>query len=127
VIERRQLPRGRVYYGGMVAFNARGSTLACVVRNFSRFGAKVEFENPALVPDEVDFDIERKRLSCPARLVWRDRHAAGCFPMYTRRAASFRWNGRASCTPASEQTANCSRVSISSGPDTDAVNEDEVA
>ena len=75
--ERRKLPRNRVYYGGRVAFNARSSTLACVVRNFSRFGARIEFENSALEPDEVDFEIERKGISCLARLVWRDRFAAG--------------------------------------------------
>ena len=75
--ERRQLPRNRVYYGGIVAFNARNSTLACVVRNFSTSGAKIEFENPALVPDEVDFTVARKGLSCRARLIWRDRYEAG--------------------------------------------------
>jgi PilZ domain len=75
--ERRQLPRNRVYYGGFVAFNDRNSTLACVVRNFSASGAKIEFENPALVPDEVDFTVARKGLSCRARLIWRDRYAAG--------------------------------------------------
>ena len=77
MLERRQLPRNRVYYGGMVAFNARNSTIACVVRNFSMHGAKIEFENPALVPDEVDFEIERKAVTCTARLVWRSRDAAG--------------------------------------------------
>ena len=75
--ERRQLPRNRVYYGGMVTFNSRQSTLACVVRNFSRDGARIEFENSSLLPDEVDFIVERKGLSCPARLVWRDANAAG--------------------------------------------------
>ena len=63
--------------GGLVAFNARNSTLDCVVRNFSRSGAKIEFENSTMLPDRVDFEIERKGLSCRARLVWRDRNAAG--------------------------------------------------
>lgn len=77
MLERRQFPRNRVYYGGMVAFNARNSTLACVVRNFSQRGAKIEFENSAVLPDRVDFEIERRGLSCLARLVWRDHNAAG--------------------------------------------------
>ncbi len=77
MLERRRFPRNRVYYGGMVAFNARNSTLACVVRNFSQRGAKIEFENSAVLPDRVDFDVERRGLSCRARLVWRDRNAAG--------------------------------------------------
>jgi len=77
VLERRQYPRNRVYYGGMVAFNARNSTLDCVVRNFSQRGAKIEFENSAMLPDRVDFEVARRGLSCLARLVWRDQNAAG--------------------------------------------------
>ena len=77
MLERRQYPRNRVYYGGMVAFNARNSTLDCVVRNFSQRGAKIEFENSAMLPDRVDFEVARRGLSCLARLVWRDRNAAG--------------------------------------------------
>jgi hypothetical protein len=77
MLERRQFHRNRVYYGGMVAFNARNSTLACVVRNFSQRGAKIEFENSAVLPDRVDFEIERRGLSCFAHLVWRDHNVAG--------------------------------------------------
>jgi PilZ domain len=75
--ERRQLRRQRVYYGGVVAFNDRNSTIACIVRNFSRFGAKIELGSAALLPDQVDFTVERKGLSCVARLVWRDRDEVG--------------------------------------------------
>ena len=77
MLERRRHLRNRVYYGGMVAFNARNSTLACVVRNFSQRGAKIEFENSTMLPDRVDFEIERRSLSCRAHLVWRDQNAAG--------------------------------------------------
>ena len=77
MLERRRQPRDRVYYGGTVAFNDRTSNIACVVRNFSMFGAKIEFEDAALVPDQVDFEIRRKSLSCQARMIWRDRDAAG--------------------------------------------------
>jgi hypothetical protein len=77
MLERRQHPRNRVYYGGIVAFNARSSTFACAVRNFSRHGARIEFDNSTMLPDQVDFEIERRGLSCRAHLVWRDRNAAG--------------------------------------------------
>jgi len=77
MLERRQHPRNRVYYGGTVAFNARNSTLDCVVRNFSQRGAKIEFENSAMLPDQVDFEVARRGLCCLARLVWRDQNAAG--------------------------------------------------
>ena len=77
MLERRRHPRGRVYYGGAIAFNARNSTLDCIVRNFSRGGAKIEFENSAILPDRVDFEVVRRGLSCLARLVWRDHNTAG--------------------------------------------------
>jgi hypothetical protein len=75
--ERRRLFRNRVYYGGLIAFNARHSTLECVVRNFSPFGAKIEGESLEILPDELEFAVPRKGLSCVARLTWRNRNAAG--------------------------------------------------
>jgi len=84
--ERRRQPRDRVYYGGMVTFNDRTSNIACVVRNFSMFGARIEFEGAALVPDKVDFEIRRKSISCLAHMVWRDRDAAGRRPVRERSA-----------------------------------------
>ncbi len=55
MLERRHHHRNRVFYGGHIAFNARNATLDCVVRNFSPRGAKIEFENSAMLPDQVDF------------------------------------------------------------------------
>jgi PilZ domain len=77
MLDRRQRFRGRVYYGGVIAFNARQSTMDCLIRNFSPFGAKVEFTNTALLPDEVDLTIVRRGLSCLARIVWRRANEAG--------------------------------------------------
>ena len=77
MLERRQQPRNRVYYGGMVAFNDRNSTFACVVRNFSKLGAKIEFENAALVPTGWISRSSARASPVMARLVWRDRNAAG--------------------------------------------------
>jgi PilZ domain-containing protein len=75
--DRRQLFRNRVYYGGELAFNGRNSTLACVVRNFSTRGAKIDIESSAVLPDKLDFTVERKGLSCQARVVWRNQTEAG--------------------------------------------------
>ncbi len=69
--------RNRVYYGGVLAFNARRSTFACIVRNFSDGGARIEFEGSPLLPDYLDFSIERRDLACRARLVWRGHQEAG--------------------------------------------------
>jgi hypothetical protein len=75
--DRRQLFRNRVYYGGELAFNGRSSTLACIVRNFSTRGVKIAVEGSAVLPDKLDLTIERKGLSCLARLVWRNQTEAG--------------------------------------------------
>ncbi|WP_407157798.1 PilZ domain-containing protein [Bradyrhizobium sp. STM 3557] len=75
--DRRRMVRNRVYYGGVLAFNARRSTFACIVRNFSDGGARIEFEGSPLLPDYLDFSIERRDLACRARLVWRGHQEAG--------------------------------------------------
>jgi hypothetical protein len=77
MLDRRQRFRGRVHYGGVIAFNARNSTMNCVVRNFSPFGAKVEFGSTTLLPDEVDLTIPRRAVSWVARIVWRRADEAG--------------------------------------------------
>jgi hypothetical protein len=75
--DRRQLFRNRVHYGGELAFNGRNSTLTCIVRNFSTRGAKIEIDGSAVLPNELDFTVERKGLSCLARLAWRNQTQAG--------------------------------------------------
>jgi hypothetical protein len=75
--ERRQDIRGRVYYGGRLAFNDRKSTLDCIVRNFSHAGAKIEVNEAAILPDELDVMIDRRSIAFLARIVWRCEHEAG--------------------------------------------------
>ncbi|NVN86670.1 MAG: PilZ domain-containing protein [Rhodopseudomonas sp.] len=77
MLDRRKISRGRVYYGGRIAFNQRKSTIDCIVRNFSPSGAKVELAPAANLPDEVDLTIERKGLAVLARMVWRHQDQAG--------------------------------------------------
>jgi PilZ domain len=77
MLERRQLPRHSVYYGALVTFNDRNSTVNCIARNFSAAGVKVEFENSAIIPDDVDFAIARKWLVCRAQVAWRDHNSIG--------------------------------------------------
>ena len=76
-MDRRCYPRGRSYYGGVIAFNARKSTIDCVVRNFSRAGAKIAMTGAVLLPDSFDLAIARKDTSFRAHLVWRNTSEAG--------------------------------------------------
>ena len=77
MIEQRQTPRPRVIYTGVVAFNDHRSTIECVVRNFSDDGARIELENPALLPDEIDLFIPKKNRTFRARMVWAKAGQAG--------------------------------------------------
>ncbi len=76
-MERRRYPRGRSYYGGVVAFNARKSTIDCIVRNFTYAGAKIAMTGTVLLPDSFDLSIARKETAFRARLVWRNHAEAG--------------------------------------------------
>ncbi|ABD88862.1 PilZ domain-containing protein [Rhodopseudomonas palustris] len=77
MLERRQHFRGRVFCGGRIAFNERESSIDCIVRNLSSCGAKVEFNNAAVVPDHVDLTITRKSVGFLARIVWCRQDQAG--------------------------------------------------
>jgi hypothetical protein len=77
VMERRRHPRGKSLYGGVITFNARQSTVDCVVRNFSAHGARIEMAGTALLPDEFDLAIARKDTAFRARLIWRNALEAG--------------------------------------------------
>ena len=60
MIEQRQTARPRVIYNGVVAYNERRCTIDCVVRNFSDDGVKIEFENPALLPEAIASALKRQ-------------------------------------------------------------------
>lgn len=75
--ERRKSARSRTYFGGVVAFNRRRSTLDCLVRNFSPEGAKLTFSNMAVLPDMFDLMIERKEHSFRARVAWQGSNEIG--------------------------------------------------
>jgi hypothetical protein len=77
MIERRQHARARVIYSGVIAYDQRRSTMNCVVRNFCEDGVKVEFDNTALLPDEIDLLIAKKSRAFNAKIVWRGEREAG--------------------------------------------------
>jgi hypothetical protein len=75
--ERRKTHRARTFYGGVIAFNKRQSTMDCTVRNFSDDGAMLAFHNTATIPDDIDLTIAHKERSFRARVIWRQAGAAG--------------------------------------------------
>jgi hypothetical protein len=75
--DRRQSVRDKVLFGGVAEINGRGSSMNCVVRNFSDNGACVEFDPAARVPDEMSLKISRKGRSFLAHMIWRQANRVG--------------------------------------------------
>jgi hypothetical protein len=75
--ERRKTIRNRTYFGGVLAFNKRSSTMDCIVRNFSPEGARIAFNTAVTIPDEFDLEIRQKERAFRARLIWRRAEEAG--------------------------------------------------
>lgn len=77
MLDRRNDPRERVIYGGVVATDAKSSRIDCVVRNISNSGANVEFPASAKMPDEISIAIPKTGRSFLAKIVWWRANRAG--------------------------------------------------
>ena len=75
--DRRHSVRDKVLLGGVAEVSDSGSTMDCVVRNFSEDGACIELEAPATLPDEVQLTIARKGCAYRATIVWRHANRYG--------------------------------------------------
>jgi hypothetical protein len=75
--DRRQNVRDKVLLGGVAEIREIGSTMDCVVRNFSERGACVEFNAEANLPEEISLTIKRKGRSYLARMIWRHANKVG--------------------------------------------------
>ena len=75
--DRRESVRQKVFLGGVAEINERGSTMDCVVRNFSESGACVEFDSAARLPDQMNLTISQKGRSFLARMIWRQANRVG--------------------------------------------------
>jgi PilZ domain-containing protein len=75
--DRRRSVRDKVLLGGVAEIPEIGSTMDCVVRNFSERGACVELSPSTNLPDEINLTIKRKGRSYLARLIWRQADRVG--------------------------------------------------
>lgn len=75
--DRRESVRDKVFLGGVAEIRDGGSTMDCVVRNFSETGACVEFDPSARLPEKMNLIIARKGRSYLARMIWRQANLVG--------------------------------------------------
>jgi hypothetical protein len=95
MLDRRKQHRDRTHLGGQVIYNHRCSTVDCLVRNFNRSGAKLDFASSAFVPSRFEFIVARKGVRRTAQMVWRHDTSMGVvfeepqtdtvIPFFTRR------------------------------------------
>lgn len=77
MLEKRKSVRSRVTYLGRIHYHDRLSTIDCIIRNFSDDGAKIEFDNLALLPDAFDLFIDKKGRAFRAKIAWCGANRAG--------------------------------------------------
>lgn len=87
MLERRKTPRPRTLLSATIAFNKRASVMTCVVRNLTAGGAKVQFNQGSIVPDEIDLSVPHRAECWRGRIVWRSNEEAGIAFAGTRASA----------------------------------------
>jgi hypothetical protein len=71
IAERRQTARQRSFLRGTVYFNNRHSALDCLVRDMTRYGARLVFSGAVTTPDVLDLFIPQKERTLRAHVTWR--------------------------------------------------------
>jgi hypothetical protein len=75
MVERRGLPRQRVFKAGTIEFDGTG--VDCIVRNLSAVGAGLEVASPAGIPHEITLSIRSCEIRRHAYIVWRKEKRLG--------------------------------------------------
>jgi len=75
MVERRALPRQRVFKAGTIEFDGTG--VDCIVRNLSAVGAGLEVASPAGIPHEITLSIRSCEIRRHAYIVWRKEKRLG--------------------------------------------------
>jgi hypothetical protein len=69
--DRRKDLRKRSFLKGTVYFNHRRSSVPCTVRDFSDYGARLQFAAPVTLPDAIELEIPARDKILPAQVRWR--------------------------------------------------------
>lgn len=69
--------RQRTFLKGTLYFDNRRGSIECVVRDMSASGARLTFEHPANVPDNVELFIPNKQQTLRARVQRREPNEIG--------------------------------------------------
>jgi hypothetical protein len=76
-VDRRRILRQKSFLRGTIHFNNRRSALDCLVRDISRYGARLIFSDAATVPDAFDLHIPQKDQTLRSHVIWRHGQEVG--------------------------------------------------
>ncbi|MBI3434696.1 MAG: PilZ domain-containing protein [Proteobacteria bacterium] len=77
MIERRAHPRKRSFLQGRIFYDHGRSSIDCLVRDLTGFGARLKFSNAMAMPDAFDLHIPNHDQIYRARVEWRSDDEAG--------------------------------------------------
>lgn len=75
--ERRRAPRKRTFLKGTVYYNHRLSSVQCTIRDFTDYGARLQFAAPISLPDAIELEIPSREQSLKAAVRWRKDNEVG--------------------------------------------------
>src|SRR5262245_53821372 len=75
--DRRSRTRQKSFLQGRVYFNNRRSSLDCLVRDFTNYGARLKLSESVLIPEVVELHIPSKDEAYRARVQWRTSDEVG--------------------------------------------------
>jgi PilZ domain len=73
----RKVPRPRTFFGGRLVFRDGSCSFACVIRELSEAGAKIELPASRLMPQRLFLLTSKKQVAYDAELIWRRSTSAG--------------------------------------------------
>jgi hypothetical protein len=77
IAERRLAPRLKTLLTGILVFDDTGTTMDCLVRNISAYGARVMLADAFRLPDSFNLRVPHHDQVHRATVVWRKGDAAG--------------------------------------------------
>lgn len=73
----REVLRPRTFFGGRLVFRDGSFSFACVIRELSETGARIELPASRLVPQRLYLLSSKKQIAYDAEIIWRKGTAAG--------------------------------------------------
>ena len=70
-------PRQRTFLKGTVYYDNRRASMECVIRDMSESGARLTFDHPATVPDNIELFIPHKQVTLRASVQRRGSNELG--------------------------------------------------